>query len=562
MEFAICPSCDEANPGAAQKCQKCGADLTEPVAVPAAPIAVAALEPEPSVEPPVADLPPELATKVKELEDGLVKNPNARALYVRLSKLYEDAGRKDLAIQVFERSLAVDPANAYAKHRLHILSGAAAAPMPEVFQPTAPPARRPPSRRVVIAAAAVGILAIGVVVKWLVFPSTRRLVGVEYNATSPRWSPDGDRLAFLGTKGGHTAIHVYDLRKKTVREVARLDDAWGAQAYAWSPDGRRIAYVSAAQGEDVWGEAVYVLDVDSGKSTGVAMGTEPTWSPDGMSLALLCQGTATDEGYDPGGLCVVNIISGDIRRLPVQGGTRARFSPRDATIAFEVPAASEPAATDAGSGVVRAPGEELGDIAIAAQSGARHNMAGASAGLAREMEARKASNKGDGNGSGARSEPADIFVVGAGGGAPRRLTNDGRSSSPVWSPDGNKILYLHAPAPSNPVQIWMMNVDGTEQQVVYSGTVSAWDAGGIVLTPDSRRVIFPAPVGGASEGVARVMTGEAPIDLFVARVGVATATRLENKHPFKQRFSLSPDGRTIAYETRREGKSELWLMSP
>lgn len=59
---------------------------------------------------------------------------------------------------------------------------------------------------------------------------------------SPRWSPDGSRIAWLSTRGGRTAIHV--------REWDRADDAvleTGAEeplALAWSADAEAIAYLA------------------------------------------------------------------------------------------------------------------------------------------------------------------------------------------------------------------------------------------------------------------------------------------------------------------------------
>jgi dipeptidyl aminopeptidase/acylaminoacyl peptidase len=88
----------------------------------------------------------------------------------------------------------------------------------------------------------------------------------------------------------------------------------------------------------------------------------------------------------------------------------------------------------------------------------------------------------------------------------------------------------------------------------------------VTLSPDGRYVFFVATVPGDA-GVAKIMTGESPADLHVARVGAKTAKRLANRHAFKQRYAVSPDGKRIAYEVMQDvklvggaGKSELWLM--
>jgi len=65
---------------------------------------------------------------------------------------------------------------------------------------------------------------------------------------SPRWSPDGKRLAYVSTaEGGHPQLFV---RWMQTGEVARITDLTEAPSgLAWSPDGRSIAFVMLIQAE-------------------------------------------------------------------------------------------------------------------------------------------------------------------------------------------------------------------------------------------------------------------------------------------------------------------------
>src|SRR5688572_698192 len=57
---------------------------------------------------------------------------------------------------------------------------------------------------------------------------------------SPRWSPDGGRLAFVSSEGGSPQLWV---RWMASGESARLTNlAEGPSNLAWSPDGRQIAF--------------------------------------------------------------------------------------------------------------------------------------------------------------------------------------------------------------------------------------------------------------------------------------------------------------------------------
>ncbi len=66
--------------------------------------------------------------------------------------------------------------------------------------------------------------------------------------TSPRWSPDGQRLAFVSARGDKPQIHLIDLAGGEARAVTAR--AQGATGPVWSPDGRRLAFISRANAEE------------------------------------------------------------------------------------------------------------------------------------------------------------------------------------------------------------------------------------------------------------------------------------------------------------------------
>ena len=72
--------------------------------------------------------------------------------------------------------------------------------------------------------------------------SLRRLTEHPYTESSPRWSPDGERLAVTtGTRGQDTAIVVVDVASGASRVVGGSDTFHAGHA-AWSPEGSRIAF--------------------------------------------------------------------------------------------------------------------------------------------------------------------------------------------------------------------------------------------------------------------------------------------------------------------------------
>jgi len=617
MDFAPCPRCYQMNPPNAEKCSACGAPMDE---APAEVAPLALREPEPEVQaeeaaqPPVvppagapeasaaapattdvgqaprpaapgapagppashqaappaapAALPPDVAAQAAALEEQITAKPGAKALYIKLADLYQHAGHKDAAVQALERLLAVDPGNALAKHRIDVLRGTvhhaapvgAAHPVTRPSHPVARSARSRSSRRGVW----IGVGALGLVVvagaSWLLFSGPTRLAA----GRGPVFSPQGDRVAYFTDAAGATILNVYDLRSGRSRPLGRASGfGLGGDAVAWSPDGRQVAFTAPGQGE--FGlETVFVADVESGARRELATGSSPTWGPDGQSIGMFChqapQALETEDGeapagFTPGweGVCLVSVADGSIRRLHEGTGSRLAFSPRAQLLVLErfPEDVGDDTSTSGGT-------DELQALADEAVAGRATNFAEGSRDLRRAAEARGLDKRGA---AGVGSVFGNLFAVDADSGAVTALTDDGRSSSPRWTSDG-RIVYVHQPQGATLAELWVMEADGGGKQPLVKAPVELFDPGAVGVAGD--RVVYAGPVKDVNAGMAKIMTGEEAADLHVVRVGDGAPRRLKNRHTFKQRFALSPDGRRIVYEAkdRKSGQSELWLMKP
>src|SRR5437660_7246709 len=103
-------------------------------------------------------------------------------------------------------------------------------------------------------------------------------------------SPKGDLVAFtitdmsVAANKGTTQIYVVPLRGGEMRQLT--NDEHSSASPRWSPDGEKLAFISARDGED----QIWTIDVSSGalkKITSISTGAgDPVWSPDGNWLAF------------------------------------------------------------------------------------------------------------------------------------------------------------------------------------------------------------------------------------------------------------------------------------
>ena len=200
---------------------------------------------------------------------------------------------------------------------------------------------------------------------WIVDTATgaqQPLVAGTGNAMSPRWSPDGRRLAYVSTVEGSAQLFVRWMDTGATARIATLPE--GPDSIAWSPDGRSIAFLmfTGANGLTLtsgtapkkpdgatWAEPlkiieglryktdsegflkpgagqVYVVSADGGAPRQLTSGTGDnqgplSWSHDGTKI-LFSSARETGWEHDPAlvDLYELTVANGAVKRLTTRVG--------------------------------------------------------------------------------------------------------------------------------------------------------------------------------------------------------------------------------------------------
>jgi len=263
---------------------------------------------------------------------------------------------------------------------------------------------------------------------------------------SPRWSPDGGRLAFISSEEGSVQIY---LRWMDSGQVARLTDLTKSpRSLAWSPDGRWIAFTMAVPAEGA---------KPFGKMPAKPEGAE--WAPDVRVIDTLKYRADGRKGFLPAEYDHVFVI-------PADGGT-----PRQLT-----------------SGNF----DHRSGLSWSADSKTLYLSANRDEDW--EYEPRE----------------SDIYAISVADGSMTRLTDrTGPDANPVVSPDGRKIAYLGFDDQRRLYEntgVYVMDDDGANSRLISGGMDQSIDE--IEWAPDGKGLIVQYDESGETRIARLSLSGE------------------------------------------------------
>jgi Tol biopolymer transport system component len=178
-----------------------------------------------------------------------------------------------------------------------------------------------------------------------------------------------------------------------------------------------------------------------------------------------------------------------------------------------------------------------------------------------------------------------VYVARADGTDVRRVSGKGYAAVPTWSPDGRRLAFLRAePDRPNVWNLWLLELgSGGMTRLTRHRYGQVW---GGAWFPDGRRLAdshedrlvlldldtgrpttYPSPLKGRLVGTPAVSPDSRWIIFQVFRDG-AWLLNLEDHSMHRvlddssaEEFTWSPDGRRVAFHSRRRGDWGLWMMA-
>lgn len=255
---------------------------------------------------------------------------------------------------------------------------------------------------------------------------------------------------------------------------------------AWSPDGKKITFTSNRDGTG----DIYMMNADGSGVTRLtytsAKESSSVWSPDGKKIVFDSDRDGNREIY------IMDSDGSNQTRLtfnPTIDAGPISFSPDGKRIAFS----------------------------------------------------RNASNEG-----GAVYD-YDIYVMNVDGSDLRQLTTDAEfDAEPVWSTDGNRILFTSAR--DHTFQIYSINPDGSGE--VKLSTNGSFSEGAFALTPDGKQVFC---VGGTPEKIEFNQ-------IYLMNADGTNRRQITSFADQVYRVAYSPQSQRFAVSSKKEGNFEIYTM--
>ena len=158
---------------------------------------------------------------------------------------------------------------------------------------------------------------------------TRQVTRHNHLVVSPRFSPDGNYIAYSSYHSGNQSLYLTDLRQsKITRAISRRKGL--NMGPAWSPDGKKMVVTLSKDGSP----DLYLIDRE-GKmirrlTAKAGINVSPSWSPDGKELAFVSDRSGSPHIY------IMNMKARSVKRLTFKGteNTEPTWSPDGKLLAY------------------------------------------------------------------------------------------------------------------------------------------------------------------------------------------------------------------------------------
>ena len=144
----------------------------------------------------------------------------------------------------------------------------------------------------------------------------------------------------------------------------------------------------------------------------------------------------------------------------------------------------------------------------------------------------------------------NVYRMNADGFGQTRLTDlPGLNFGPVWSADGSKIIYSHAPDLGVQFDVYQMNADGSNETDLVD---AASDDSGPAYSPTSNKFVFVGKRNGNQFDIYLMTRGPDGQTTGLSRL---TTSDFDDREP-----AVSPDGKKIAFVSNRDGDNDIYVM--
>ncbi|MDE0188508.1 MAG: S8 family serine peptidase [bacterium] len=118
---------------------------------------------------------------------------------------------------------------------------------------------------------------------------------------------------------------------------------------------------------------------------------------------------------------------------------------------------------------------------------------------------------------------------------------------PVWSPDGERLAFVHKLSPEEDNDIWVMDADSTNWRNLTDSDSNEYQP---AWSPDGSRIAF-------------VRSGSGNLEIWVMNSDGTNPRNLTNHPSWDMNPAWSPDGSRIAFASNRDGGDfDIWVMNP